>query len=355
MTKTAHCEDLKTKGTAMKKHGIGWLNVPGFRPETWNPIVGCSKVSEGCGNCYAERMAFRLAMMSLKDHREPLESYRKAICNCKWTGQTYPIESVFQKPIGWKKPRAIFVNSMGDLFHENTPEEWIDQVFAVMSLCPQHLFIVLTKRAERMETYITGLTTVEGAIRFEGFHKNRWDMRLHKTSLTYRTGACLKNVWLGVTSENQAEADERIPHLLNTPAAVRFVSCEPLLGPIKLQASNDALGRPTLFGCLVPEPAVYKKNPKIDWIICGGESGPGARPMNPEWARSLRDQADGAGVPFFFKQLGDNLPSVLGQAEHGMDRCVKRGGDFLDGRQWHQWPSRCPDFETGEHVQRIKL
>jgi protein gp37 len=301
----------------MKKHKIGWLNVPGYIPQTWNPIVGCSKVSEGCRNCYAERMALRLVSMGCSSYSNVLKWDSDGTVE-KWSGETFLVEDAMKKPLGWKKPRAIFVNSMGDLFHENTPDEWIDRVFAVMALCPQHLFIVLTKRAERMEKYITGLTTVDGAIRFEGLNGGKWDGRLHKTALKYRTGTPLQNVWLGVTTENQAAADERIPHLQNTPAAVRFVSCEPLIGPVDLMYSafNGTDSFLTMCG--------------IDWIICGGESGPGARPMNPDWARSIRDQAQAASVPFFFKQWG--------RFHGGYRELPNTHSDLLDGQQYHQWP-----------------
>jgi protein gp37 len=376
----------------MKTHKISWLNIPGYIPQTLNPIVGCSKVSEGCRNCYAERMAARLASMT-SDHLK----YDEVInCRDSWNGETLLVESALQKPLGWKKPRSIFVNSMGDLFHESTPDEWIDRVFAMMAACPQHLFILLTKRAKRMENYVAGLTTVEGALRFEGFTAGKWDGRRHKTALSYRRKIPLPNVWLGVTAENQAAADERIPHLLRTPAAVRFVSCEPMVGKIDfstnlyrshtihLKMSIEGAIRNRAFKgfeengvpvhpkqveamlrkrladgekyfpmCDCPDfdpqtGCQPKRNPRLDWVICGGESGPGARPMNPEWARSLRDQAKSAGVPFFFKQWGDWMSKSTAPLEHYQLDCrqvvawrngdKKHGGDILDGHQWHEFP-----------------
>lgn len=266
----------------MKPHKIGWLNVPGYIPQTWNPIVGCSKVSEGCRNCYAEKMAKRLAAMMDFNYMTATGG------GGNWNGETILCEPTLQKPLGWKKPRAIFVNSMGDLFHENTPDEWVQHVFRTMSLCPQHLFIVLTKRAERMEKFVTA--------------------RLSRFNEAGMFGE-LPNVWLGVTAENQAAADERIPYLLRTPAAVRFVSVEPMIGPVTFTCEH--LCRDSCCG-----------NPRLDWVICGGESGPQARPMNPYWARSLRDQCSGACVPFFFKQIFEG----------------RKKADLLDGRQWHQWP-----------------
>jgi protein gp37 len=366
----------------MKKHKISWLNIPGYIPQTWNPIVGCSKVSEGCRNCYAERMAKRLAGIKATDY------YRKALdiddfepptwrIESGWSGETFFVESALEKPLGWEKPRAIFVNSMGDLFHENTPDEWIDRVHYIMAKSPQHLFILLTKRAKRMAEYYS----VERCL----YETNCGDYR-PKASWP------LPNVWLGVTAENQAAADERIPHLLRTPAAVRFVSCEPMIGPIddlkvplgeffcpqcdnyfdiperylspccgeKTRGDDDYI----CTKCKQPFPedeeivecpncgnsgGSYYIQPDhhtcfsikdlpigVDWIICGGESGPGARPMNPEWARSLRDQCQAAGVPFFFKQWGDNM--CKHNAPPYYTRNEKHGGDILDGRQWHEFP-----------------
>jgi protein gp37 len=296
----------------VKKHKIGWLNVLGHVPQTWNPIVGCSKISEGCRNCYAERMAFRLAMMSLKNPEEALCAYRKAICNCKWTGQTYLVKSALEKPLHWKKPRAIFVNSMGDLFHENTSVLEIDEVFRIIRQCPQHLFIVLTKRSERMMEFF---------------------QRHYKTPI--------QNLWLGVTAENQAAADERIPHLLNTPAAVRFVSCEPLIGdidlciPVGCRSCNHPGNVRQREGCT--RCGGSGREPTLDWVICGGESGPGARPMNPEWARSLRGQCISADVHFFFKQWGD--AECNEQCQWNAGRLgEKHGGDELDERLWHEFP-----------------
>lgn len=325
---------MATKNT--KPHKIGWLNVPGYIPQTWNPIVGCSKVSEGCRNCYAERMAHRLAAMKNCGY-ENVIAHANGRSVGQWNGETNILNAVLQKPLGWKKPRAIFVNSMGDLFHENTPDEWIDRVFAVMALCPQHLFIVLTKRAERMERY----TTKDGvAFRWA---KQKLEM-LQQSDAVYRPmpewmkpldpkTPIMPNVWMGVTVEDQEQADERIPHLLRCPASQRFVSCEPLIGPVDIQSA-----------CMIDyQHSLLPGNdsrPMIKWVICGGESGPGARPMNPEWARSLRDQAMAAGVPFFFKQWGDKTGAGRPLTHSaGREFSEKRGGDVLDGRQWHQWPT----------------
>lgn len=300
----------------MKKHKISWLNVPGYIPQTWNPVVGCSKISEGCRNCYAERMANRLAAMGTEGYDS------EAVLGGQWTGQTVLVKSALQKPLHWKKPRAIFVNSMGDLFHENIDPMHVARVFAVIEQCPQHLFIILTKRAERMARMM---------------RPENW---LRPESIPF------KNVWLGVTAENQSAADDRIPHLLRTPAAVRFVSCEPLLGEIEAHIPQGCRScnhpgnvslRDTCTRC-----GGSGREPSVDWMIVGGESGPGARPMNPEWARSLRDQAQEAGVPFFFKQWGDNIVPSAYESFPLQNASIqgKHGGDFIDGRQWHEWPEK---------------
>jgi protein gp37 len=237
------------------------------------------------------------------------------VINCRdsWNGDTILVESALKKPLGWKKPRAIFVNSMGDLFHENTDPMHFARVFSVIEQCPQHLFIILTKRAERMKRMMSP------------------EIWLRPESIPF------KNVWLGVTAENQAAADERIPHLLNTPAAVRFVSCEPLIGEVSLRWAkwHDFTDRTPGYSHDHLDGAR-----DLDWIICGGESGPGARAMNPEWARSLSNQSAAAGVPFFFKQWGDavwNKPQ-FSAPNAGWNSKEKHGGDLLGKRKWYEWP-----------------
>jgi protein gp37 len=281
----------------MKTHKIGWLNIPGYIPETWNPIVGCSKISPGCEHCYAERMARRLAAMDVAGYNDGVLT-----STGNWGGKTVLVESALEKPMHWNKPRAIFINSMGDLFHENTPYEWIDRVFAIAALCPQHLFLVLSKRAERMAKYIIG-----GA--FNDDTVARVSIAASKIKVPVSVRWPLPNVWLGVSAENQEQYDNRIRNLLSCPAAIRFVSGEPLLGAIHA----DYIGM-------------------LDWVICGGESGPGARPMNPDWARSLRDQCMDSAVPFFFKQHGSALWGTPYHQE------PNKGGDVLDGRRWHEFP-----------------
>lgn len=293
--------------------------------QTWNPIVGCSIVSPGCTNCYAMKMAARLEAMGVP-HYAGLTQSSKA--GAVWTGKmALAPEKILLEPLRRRKPTMYFVNSMGDLFHEDVPDEWIDRVFAVMALCPQHTFQVLTKRSARMREYMQ----TWGATGWTSQRKYRVGDQIKTiappmdavTAIGRLVDAPLPNVWLGVSAERQKEADERIPDLLATPAAVRFVSAEPLLGPI------DFTSIPT--ACLAAPSACCRDQAKLDalrgiqwcqragaygypkkdhlpqglnWLIVGGESGPGARPMHPDWARSIRDQCAAAGVPFFFKQWG---------------------------------------------------
>lgn len=293
--------------------------------KTWNPIVGCSIVSPGCTNCYAMRMAARLEAMAEAENARrtdphhggktfdsPLSHYLGTTQPSKagpvWTGKVaLAPDRVICEPLRRRKPTMWFVNSMGDLFHEVVPDEWIDQVFAVMALCPQHTFQVLTKRAVRMRKYVGD---GHGP---RPIHVDAHAVRMSGRALDGREGVVhwpLPNVWLGVSAERQQEADERIPDLLATPAAVRFVSCEPLLAPVDLRPCW--LHRMTICGDC-PSAADGSEidcpsaDNSLDWVICGGESGRGARPMHPDWARSLRDQCASAGVPFFFKQVGEWL------------------------------------------------
>lgn len=269
---------------------------------TWNPITGCAVVSPGCKNCYA----MKLAGTRLKHHKSRAGLTRSTKAGPVWTGDVRLNEDWLFQPLRWKRPRRIFVCAHGDLFAEGVPAEWIDRVFAVMALSPQHTFQVLTKRAGRMRGYLAA-----GAWR--GARENIGDCA-QAMSARFRVAGMmaawpLPNVWLGVSAEDQAHADERIPDLLATPAAKRFASAEPLLGPIEFNGvSSDR--RETWnwlrgeTGTMYPDGPDFDYGAKLDWIIVGGESQRGARPMHPDWARSIRDQCQAAGVPFFFKQWG---------------------------------------------------
>lgn len=308
--------------------------------ETWNPLRGCTRVSPGCQHCYAERMSAR----GLPGHKSPTTGEPFAVMTpsgARWTGKVELIKSRLMEPLKWKKPRKIFVNSMSDLFHESVPDEWIVSIFQVMEKCPAHTFQILTKRGQRM---------------FEFLSRRRWRNLGHSPAMggdhhvavipgEHRPddAAFLPNVWLGVSVEDQQRADERIPWLLRTPAAVRFVSAEPLLGLLEISRYLQPYWSPH---------SGADRPPWLDQVIVGGESGPGARPMRPDWVRSIRDQCIVAGVPFHFKQWGeycdwDNLPDETYrrldangvQPCEGMIRVGKKWtGALLDGREWREFP-----------------
>lgn len=242
---------------------------------TWNPVLGCRKVSAGCKNCYAERMAKRLAAMATADieaGRNPGKKagYLKVVNRFgRWNGDLFLDYGAVEEPVGWRSPRVVFVNSMSDLFHDDVPLDFIQRVFNVMGRCPQHTFQILTKRPERTLKLSSQLTWAD-------------------------------NIWMGTSVEN-AKVTNRVGFLRQTGANVKFLSVEPLLGPIP---------RLPLVG--------------IDWVIVGGESGPGARPMEHAWVRQIRDRCVARGVAFFFKQWG------------GVDK--KKAGRILDDRTWDQMP-----------------
>ncbi len=215
---------------------------------TWNPVTGCTKISQGCKHCYAERMATRLHAMGSERYRN---GFRLTLHH-----------DLIELPKTWKKPRVVFVNSMSDLFHEDVPADFIRRIFETMEACPQHTFQVLTKRSERLRKLGPSLP---------------WP----------------SNVWMGVSVEN-APATKRIPDLLSVPGQVRFLSCEPLIGPLENLPLNG-----------------------IHWVIVGGESGPGARRMNTEWAKSIHRQCRQVGVPFFFKQWGGIRKDMTGRMLYG--------------------------------------
>ena len=248
--------------------------------ETWNPIIGCSKVSPGCDNCYAERMAKRLANMPNTLHYQAVTCPGPHQEPKGWNGKTYLVESALSKPLHWKKPRTIFICSMGDLFHETVALTSIMEVMYVINKCPQHTFLILTKRPKRMYEY------------FMEWVPNPFGSPFSP----------LSNIWIGVTAENQEAANKRIPILLQIPAAKRFVSIEPMLGAVDLKNEWIEKELQSVGG------AGSAFFPSIDWVICGGESGPGARPMYPDWVRSIKKQCNKADVPFFFKQWGAWVP-----------------------------------------------
>lgn len=261
---------------------IEWTQRPGTKGETWNPTTGCNKVSAGCKNCYAEKMHKRLQAMGQQKYA------------VDFTAGVQCHEDALTIPLKWKTPRTVFVNSMSDLFHKDVPFEFIDKVFAVMKECKEHTFQILTKRPKRMLEWFQRTNfyskldnaTMYMMQHYDGFHSTVCYQQNYGVE-----GFPLPNVWLGTSVENQEAADERIPYLLQVPAAVRFLSCEPLLGEIHFSKTWQ----------LLPNNQINK----IDWVITGGESGHNARPVHPEWIRSLRNQCQAANVPFFFKQWGE--------------------------------------------------
>ncbi len=229
---------------------IEWTN------ETWNPVTGCTKVSPGCKNCYADRMANRLKAMGVERYSQGFKLRVQ--------------EDVLQLPLKWKSPKLVFVNSMSDLFHKNVPLEFIKKVFEVMNSCPQHKFQILTKRSERLLELNKELNWTE-------------------------------NIWMGVSVESQ-DYTWRINHLAKTNAKIKFLSIEPLIGPIKRLPLK-----------------------KIDWVIVGGESGPGSRPMKEEWVIDLKNICVDKQIPFFFKQWG------------GTNK--KKTGRLLENKEWNEMPN----------------
>ena len=304
----------------------------------WNPITGCSKISPGCDNCYAERMSKRFAETWGLPADDPF----------KVTLHPERLE----QPLRWTKPSKVFVCSMADLFHDEVPFSFIEKVFREVVYNEQHTFMMLTKRPERLlsEQYWEDADPPNGD----------WSKGVE---LTYKLLPWPKNLWLGVTAENQEQADKRIPILLQIPAAQRFVSVEPMLSEVKIL---NYLGEEVKWNCHGDE--ISRRN-SLDWVICGGESGPGARPMHPEWARSIREQCKAAGVPFFFKQFGewwpiggdgiskpeydDQFPKTpycwvtldgnVFQSGASPDALMlrtgkKSAGSILDGQEWKQFP-----------------
>lgn len=329
---------------------------------TWNPITGCSVVSPGCTNCYA----MRLAGGRLRHHpsRKGLTQSSKA--GPVWNGEVRLNEQWLDQPLRWRRPRRIFVCAHGDLFHEAAPDEWVDRVFATMAVARQHQFQVLTKRPARMLSYLAGkMVSARVACEISGLTYSRPGCADHLPALIARL-LPLPNVWLGVSVEDQERANERIPILLDTSAAVRFVSAEPLLAEVDLRAIRVPGGHhakpPLYWDPGMPLGTFDALRSGLHWVIAGGESGPGARPMHPDWARSLRDQCVDAGVPFFFKQWGEwegplypgpEIPDkkrVRLRENHGKPLpsnsglCIvrvgkKRAGRTLDGRTWDEYPA----------------
>lgn len=310
---------------------IGWTEA------TWNPVTGCDRVSPGCDHCYALTLAARLKKMGSPAYQldgDPRTS------GPGFAVQTHPER--LDQPLKWQRPRMIFTNSMSDLFHPKIPAKFIADTFAVMGLAGWHTFQVLTKRAPRMRALLR-------SAEFGGMVAYRMAQMVQTPGTALRSGLReqlatgvlpfptlpLPNVWLGVSAEDAKRARARVPVLADTPAAVRWVSAEPLLGPVA-DALDPWLGCPDYctdrLGIMEPYAGCCPAHNgvPIDWLVVGGESGHGCRPMHPDWPRDLRDRCRAGGVAFYFKQHG-------GWVETPADVEPGRGARLIhpDGRSWY--------------------
>ncbi|GAA4439631.1 DUF5131 family protein [Phytohabitans houttuyneae] len=329
---------------------------------TWNPTTGCDRVSGGCDNCYALTLAKRLKAMGSPKYQTDGDP--------RTSGPGFGVathEDTLVDPLGWGTPRRIFVNSMSDLFHEAVPDDFIARVFAVMALSPQHTFQLLTKRHGRMRSLLSGGPEYAWIV---PRHTSPFVQAVYEEARKLRPGGPLMrwplpNLWLGVSVEDQKWADIRIPALLDTPAAVRWLSCEPLLGPVDISRYLWLTGASTAgpfydfagrrrggAGGIGGQAFTSVPARDLHWVVVGGESGHSARPMHPDWARSLRDQCVRAEVAFFFKQWGAWAPGDRNgwySRSHWVDDGTGGNEAFmyaprskslreLDGRTWDQYP-----------------
>jgi protein gp37 len=368
---------------------------------TWNPVRGCSVISPGCVNCYAMKQAHRFTRrrqeFAFGDEwvDGPYAGLTKqTTAGPQWTGVVRTIDEALLEPLSWRKPARVFVNSMSDLFHASVPDEFIDKVFAVMAARSVHAFQILTKRPVRMRDYMTDRLRHESVI--EAWSRTI-PQRANRRTVEHWP---LPNVWLGVSVEDQKHADERIPQLLQTPAAVRFISAEPLLGPLDVSryvrnyrqihlsmsvegaianrsfdgltdgnrplsraeaeaglrelaargvkvisaAGGECVGFSDQAGC------PGHKQPRLDWVIVGGESGAGARPCAEEWIQRVVQQCQSASVPVFVKQLGAVVVSEYRTAPAEMmtdQEKARRGFSAPNGEVW-AWRAGLRDRKGGD-------
>ena len=294
------------------KTGIEWTDA------TWNCIYGCSRVSPGCENCYAESFSHRFS--GQKGHRmEGLTVLRKK--GPSWTGKITLAPDRLNQPLRWTRPRMIFVNSLSDVFHKKVPFEFVAAMFGVMGLAQDHTFQILTKRHERMVEFYGWLEAEAKSRAGKPVQACLWHLDDHNAQGAdvtipkelYQGEVALdwplNNVWMGVSVEDQERCNERIPYLQQVPAAVRFLSMEPMVGEVD-----------------------YLDLRGIHWVILGGESGPGSRPMNPDWVRYVRDRCNEEGVPFFMKQWGQH------DSDGVKAKSKKTTGCAIDGVDHKEWP-----------------
>lgn len=307
------------------KSGIEWTDA------TWNPVVGCDRVSPGCDNCYAIAMSRRIQAAGN-------EAYQGLVEDDDWTGVVRCLPERLDQPERWRRPRRIFVNSMSDLFHPDVPVDLIVRVFNIMAGTSRHRYQVLTKRPQRMAQILSRVRRCRlGWLTHNGEDPTSYGGTGHVVA--EYDGWPLPNVWLGTSIEKNPYTF-RADRLRETPAAVRFLSLEPLLGPLP---SLDLTG--------------------IDWVIVGGESGPGARPMHPDWVREIRDRCVEAGVAFFFKQWGewaphhDGIPYVR-ESKHRMNLrtvTLHPDGTEYDRRRPDTWPGSTMLWRIGKRAAGREL
>lgn len=342
--------------------GIAWTEA------TWNPVRGCSRVSPGCTSCYAERQAARFsgpgqpyeglvrwhtrsASGGHALHPDDTKLWEPREREPRWTGVVRLVPEHLADPLRWRRPRRIFVNSMSDLFHEALPDSAIDEVLAVMLVAPAHTFQVLTKRAARMRAYFADPVLYERVLRAAGPLRVTFPETM-SVGISNPSVRLPPWIWLGVSVEDQKRADERIPELLATPAAVRFVSYEPALAAVDFApwvGAPDEDGHCVRCGLRWIEEGMLRHEdcppgfgPRLDWVIVGGESGPGARPFDLSWARSTIRQCREAGVAAFFKQAGSEWARGRSHGGRNVDR---KGGDPAE------WPEdlRVREFPEVTH------
>ncbi|PSB49756.1 phage Gp37/Gp68 family protein [filamentous cyanobacterium Phorm 6] len=310
----------------MGKTKISWTS------ETWNPLVGCSKISAGCSRCYAAEAAKSARLQQFPQYQKVKD----------WDGTIEFVENQLLKPLSWRSPKKVFVCSMSDIGHKNVKDEWLNKIFAVMAMCPQHIFQVLTKRPERLLEYFSDPNCARWIcdevlnILSDEANPGKWKFKVHGDEVNIKIP--LPNVWVGTSVENQKVADDRIPQLLQIPAAKLFLSCEPLLEAVDLtkiyRISNLTQTELTWLDYL-------------HWIILGGESGVGARPCHIDWIRSIVQQCRPTNVAVFVKQLGSNsiqsTPYIDGVAQNNFQLKFKdrKGGnidEFPTDLQIRQFP-----------------
>ena len=330
----------------MAESKIEWTHRPGTVGRTWNPVVGCTKVSPGCDHCYALRQSNRF------QHSPSYQGLTKMMVGPQWTGEIRWLPERLSEPLTWKKPSTVFVCSMSDLCHDRLPWQYRLSVFRMMAQTPLHLYLVLTKRPEVLAE----------------FAEMVWATTPDLLGLDALPRPWPSNVWVGTSVESQKYA-RRLDVLARVPAKVRFVSVEPMLGPVDLtrwlemcECGDSKTNHIDGGQCCLLIPGLCpctQFKPVLSWTITGGESGPGARPMHPDWVRNLRDQCQSAGVPFFFKQWGEWAPENAGNLDAkwavthlhprsqwdrleqaNMYRVGKTAaGALLDGREWREWPT----------------